>query len=113
MGHFIYQDNTFDLINRTWDYDLSRVTCQISKDSISFTDLQTLFPKKEKISFILQLDENISDVFNQESPIDYTVIDWIEEETCNKIILQYIPQEELIFSNIDYLATMLDIDLEE
>ncbi len=113
MGHFIYQDNTFDLINRTWDYDLSRVTCQISKDSISFRDLQTLFPKKEKVSFTLQLDKNMSDTLTQESPIDYTVIDCIEEEKCNKIILQYISPEKLIFSNIDYLATMLDIDMEE
>ena len=112
MNHLIYQDNTFDLIERSWDYSISKVICEISKNSISFADFQKIFPINEIIpEFILEFNED------SESLAEYTVIDCIEEPSCYKLVLQYkgiIPFNiEQLAANIDYLATMLDIDLEE
>ena len=113
MGHFIYQNNDFDLIERIWDYDTSTVTCHISKDSVSFSELENLFHEGDIISeFTLDLEAD-----GAETPIEYTVIDCQEDESYYELVFQYkkpIPiQVEQLAANIDYLATMLDIDLEE
>lgn len=113
MGHFIYQNYDFDLIERTWDYDTNTVTCHISKDSISFSELENLFSIGDVISeFTLDFGIN-----GAETPIDYTVINCQEDESYYELVFQYkkpIPiQVEQIAANLDYLATMLDIDLEE
>lgn len=113
MGHFIYQDNDFNLIERIWDYDTSTVTCHISKDSVSFSELESLFSIGDIISeFTLDLGIN-----GAETPIEYTVIDCQEDESYYELVFQYkmpIPLNiEQLTANIDYLATMLDIDMEE
>lgn len=114
MDHFIYQDNDFNLIERIWDYDTSTVTCHISKDSISFSELENLFSAGDIISeFTLDFEA----AGGAETPIDYTVIDCQEDESYYELVFQYkkpIPIEvEQLAANLDYLATMLDIDLEE
>ena len=119
MNHLIYQDNTFDLIERQWQYDINKVTCYISKNSISFSDLQEFFPIDEVIdNFTLEYDEEyaLEDPL-AESPMGYTVVECEEESDCYKLAFQYemdppITVEQLA-ANIDYLATMMDIDLEE
>lgn len=113
MDHFIYQDNDFNLIERIWDYDTNTVTCHISKDSVSFSELEDLFSPGDIIpEFTFEFNEG-----GAESPMDYTVISCQEQESYYELVFQYkIPvpiQVEQLTANLDYLATMLDIDLEE
>lgn len=113
MNHFIYQDKIFNLIDRQWDYDTNTVTCHIEKGVIPFSTIEELFPVDETISeFTLEYEESGS-----ETPFDYTVINCQEEEEYYELIFQYrpfiTPEIKQLVANLDYLATMLDIDLSE
>lgn len=113
MNHFIYQDKTFDLIDRQWDYDTNIITCHIEKGIVPFSDIEELFPVGEIISeFTLEYEESGS-----ETPFDYTIIGCQEEENYYELVFQYkpfvAPETKQLAANLDYLATMLDIDLSE
>ena len=125
MAKLIYQNKTFPLIDREWNYDINEVICQIEKSTIPFEEIQEFFPVNEPLSQQLTLDfevpesemednTSISESINN----NYIIIDTVEENNYYKLIFQYKnnvkeQQSTQLAANLDYLATMLDIDLSE